>query len=118
MAFFFGGRDDDNNPFAALAMIILAPVAAMLLQMALTRSREFEADRTGARLIGDGEPLARALEKLERGARTIPMNVDPGHAQAYIVNPLTGRRMQFASWFRTHPPTEDRVARLRGGDWR
>ena len=119
-AMFFGGGDDEDRPniVVLLAMMILAPMAAMLLQMALTRSREFEADRSGARLIGDGEPLARALLKLEQGARQIPMDVNPAQAQAYIVNPLTGRRIQFAGLFRTHPATEDRVARLRAGDWR
>jgi heat shock protein HtpX len=117
-AFFGGGRDDDNNPLALLAMAILAPLAAGLLQMALSRSREFEADRTGARLIGDGEPLARALQKLEAGARQVPMDIDPAHASAFIVNPLTGRKMSFGNLWRTHPSTEDRVARLRGGEWR
>jgi heat shock protein HtpX len=112
-----GGRDSNNNPLALLAMAILAPLAAGLLQMALSRSREFEADRTGARLIGDGEPLARALQKLEAGAKAVPMDIDPAHAQAFIVNPLTGRKMQFANLWRSHPKTEDRVARLRGGDW-
>ncbi|MDP8991570.1 MAG: zinc metalloprotease HtpX [Actinomycetota bacterium] len=113
-----GGDDDDGvNPIALIALMILAPLAAMLLQMALSRSREFEADRTGARLIGTGEPLARALIKLEQGARQIPMDVQPAQAQKYIVNPLTGRRIQFARWFTTHPSTEDRVARLRAGEW-
>jgi heat shock protein HtpX len=116
---FFGGRDDDDaNPIALLALAILAPVAAGLLQVAISRSREFEADRSGARLIGDGEPLARALQKLEVGARQIPMDIDPAHASAFIVNPLTGRKMSFANLWRTHPPTEDRVARLRDGEWR
>jgi heat shock protein HtpX len=116
---FFGGRDDDDaNPIALLALAILAPIAAALLQMAISRSREFEADRSGARLIGDGEPLARALQKLEVGAQQIPMDIDPAHASAFIVNPLTGRKMSFANLWRTHPPTEDRVARLRGGEWR
>ena len=105
------------NPIALIALMILAPLAAMLLQMALSRSREFEADRTGARIIGNGEPLARALIKLEQGARRIPMEVQPAQAQKYIVNPLTGRRIQFAKWFTTHPPTEERVARLRTGEW-
>ena len=115
----FGGRDDEGgNPIALLAMAILAPLAAGLLQMALTRSREFEADRTGARLIEDGEPLARALEKLEVGAKRIPMDIDPAHAAAFIVNPLSGRKMSFGNLWRTHPSTEDRVARLRGGEWR
>jgi heat shock protein HtpX len=115
----FGGRDDDDaNPIALLALAILAPIAAGLLQMAISRSREYEADRTGARLIGDGEPLARALQKLEVGARQIPMDIDPAHASAFIVNPLSGRKMSFGSLWRTHPPTEDRVARLREGEWR
>jgi heat shock protein HtpX len=115
-----GGRDDDNNanPLALLAFSLLAPIAAMVIQMALSRSREYEADRTGARLIGDGEPLARALAKLEQGARAIPMAVDPAQASKYIVNPLTGRKVQFANLFTTHPPLEDRIARLRGGEWR
>jgi heat shock protein HtpX len=113
-----GGRRDDDNIIAVLAMAILAPIAAMLLQMALTRSREFEADRSGARLIEDGEPLARALQKLEAGARQIPMDIDPAHAQAFIVNPLTGREMRFSNLWRSHPPTEARVARLRSGEWR
>ncbi|MEY2478854.1 MAG: heat shock protein HtpX [Actinomycetota bacterium] len=118
-AMFFGGGDDDDNvnPIVLILLMILAPLAAFLLQMALTRSREFEADRTGARLIGDGEPLARALLKLEQGAKQIPMNVDPAHAQAYIINPLTGRNMQFKRLFMSHPPTDDRVARLRARDW-
>ncbi|HVF13382.1 MAG TPA: zinc metalloprotease HtpX [Acidimicrobiales bacterium] len=117
-AMFGGGGDDDNpNPFALLIMALLAPVAAMVLQMALSRSREYEADRTGARLIDDGEPLARALAKLEHGARTIPMAVDPVQASKYIVNPLTGRRVQFANLFTTHPPMEDRIRRLRAREW-
>jgi heat shock protein HtpX len=118
-AFFGGGRDDDGpNPIALLAMAFLAPLAAGLLQMAISRSREYEADRRGARLIGDGEPLARALQKLEVGARRIPMEIDPAHASAFIVNPLTGSKMSFANLWRTHPKTDDRVARLREGEWR
>ena len=115
-----GGRDDDNNanPLALLAFSLLAPIAAMVIQMALSRSREYEADRTGARMIGDGEPLARALAKLEQGARAVPMAVDPAQASKYIVNPLSGRRVQFANLFTTHPPMEDRIARLRAGEWR
>ena len=114
-----GGGDDDNpNPLAMLAFALLAPIAAAVIQMALSRSREYEADRTGARLIGDGEPLARALAKLEQGAKAIPMAVDPAQATKYIVNPLTGRRVQFANLFSTHPPLDDRIARLRGGEWR
>ena len=117
-AMFFGGDDEDRpNPIMLLAMMILAPMAGMLLQMAITRSREYEADRTGARLLGDGEPLARALAKIETAAQRIPMDVSPQQATLYIVNPLSGRKMQFGSLFRTHPPTEDRIARLRNRDW-
>jgi heat shock protein HtpX len=113
-----GGRDrNDNNPFVFLATIILAPVAAMLLQMALSRSRELQADASGAKLIGDGEPLARALEKLNYYSQRVPSNVNPAQAQAYIVNPLTGRKMAFASLFSTHPPAEERIRRLRQRAW-
>ena len=86
--------------------------------MALSRSREYEADRTGAHLIGDGEPLARALRQDRAYAQRVPMDVNPAQAQAYIINPLSGRKVQFGNLFRTHPPTEDRVARLRQGAWR
>jgi len=118
-AVFGGGRSDDEggNPIGILAMALLAPMAAGLMQMALSRSREFQADESGARLLGTGEPLARALEKLEVAAGRVPMDIDPAHAQAFIVNPLTGRKVQFADLFRSHPATEQRVARLRGGTW-
>ena len=117
-AMFGGGRgDDDNNPIGMLAMALLAPIAAGLMQMALSRSREFQADESAARLIGTGEPLARALEKLELAAGRVPMDIDPAHAQAFIVNPLTGRKVQFSALFRSHPSTEQRIARLRGGSW-
>jgi heat shock protein HtpX len=118
-AFFGGGGDDDDggNIIGLLALALLAPIAAGLLQMAISRSREYEADRTGARIIGDGEPLARALLKLEAGARQIPMDIDPAHASAFIVNPLAGRKMNFGNLWRTHPTTEDRVARLRSREW-
>lgn len=115
-AIFGGGRGrggDGGNPIALLAMAFLAPLAAGLLQMAISRSREFEADRSGAKLVGDGEPLARALLKLEQGARQIPMEIDQAHASAFIVNPLSGRKVEFANLWRTHPPTEARVERLR-----
>ncbi len=118
MFFGGGGRDRDRNPIIDIALLILAPLAAMFIQMAITRSREYEADRSGARLIGDGEPLARALGKLETAAQRVPMNVSPAEATLFIVNPLTGRKAQFGNLFRTHPPTEDRIARLRGGDWK
>ncbi|MDQ6798981.1 MAG: zinc metalloprotease HtpX [Actinomycetota bacterium] len=113
-----GGDDNRGNVFGQLALLILAPIAAFMLQAALSRSREFEADRSGARLISDGEPLARALAKLEHGARTVPMNVDPAQASKYIVNPLTGRKMAFAHLWSTHPPMEQRIARLQAGEWR
>ena len=116
-AIFGGGRSDDDeggNPLALLAMAILAPLAAGVLQAALSRTREFEADQSGKELIGDGAPLARALAKIEAYANKVPMAIDPAHAQAYIVNPLTGRKMQFANLFRSHPPTEERIRRLVG----
>src|SRR5438874_6417763 len=108
-----GGRDRNRNPMGELAFAVLAPVAAMFLQMALSRSREFEADRSGALLLGTGEPLARALEKIEAAAKKIPMDVNPAQAQAYIVNPLTGRKMSAGKLFMTHPPTAERIERLR-----
>jgi len=117
-----GGRGRrDNSGIALLGMlatVILAPLAAGLLQMAVTRSREYEADRSGARLLGDGEPLARALAKIEASAARIPMKVTPAEASLFIVNPLTGRDVQFKNLFQTHPPTADRIARLRSGEWR
>jgi heat shock protein HtpX len=119
-AIFGGGRSDDRdggNVIGLIAMMILAPIAAAVLQMALSRSREYEADRSGAQLIGDGEPLAQALQKIEAYANQVPMNIDPAHATAYIINPLTGRKAQFSNLFRSHPPTEDRVARLRSREW-
>ena len=109
----FTGTDDEGGGIGALLMVFLAPIAALLLQMAISRSREFEADRVGARLVGTGEPLARALEKLHAGARQIPMRVHPAQAQAYIVNPLSGRARGMMNLFMTHPPVEERIARLR-----
>jgi heat shock protein HtpX len=114
-----GGRDNEGgNAIGALLMIVLAPLAAGLLQMALSRSREFEADRGGAELLGNGEPLARALEKIDAYAKQVPMNIDPAHASLFIVNPLTGRKVQFANLFTTHPPTEERIRRLRHESYR
>ncbi|MGB2757107.1 MAG: zinc metalloprotease HtpX [Acidimicrobiia bacterium] len=111
----FGGRSDDrdSNPIAEIAMLILAPVAAGLIQMAVSRSREFEADRGAKELIGTGEPLATALEKLDAYSKRIPMNVNPAQASAYIVNPLTGQNVSFKNLFSTHPSMEARIARLR-----
>jgi heat shock protein HtpX len=99
-------------------MSILAPLAAAIIQMGISRSREYEADASAARLLGTGEPLAQALERLDAYSTRIPANVNPNQASAYIVNPLKGRKIQFANLFSTHPPVEDRVARLRRGDWR
>jgi heat shock protein HtpX len=114
----FGSRDNQGeNPFELLALLILAPLAAFLLQMALSRSREYEADRSGARLIGDGEPLARALKKLDAYSKQIPMDVPREQATAYIVNPLTGRQMAFKNLFMTHPPTDQRIQRLESREW-
>ena len=111
----FGGRDDDEggNPLSligAIAMMILAPIAAMLIQMAISRSREFEADRGGAEICGRPMSLANALLKLERGVQMVPMAVNPATAHMYIVSPLSGQSL--AGLFSTHPATEQRVARL------
>ncbi|TME42349.1 MAG: protease HtpX [Chloroflexi bacterium] len=108
----FGGRDDeDSNPFAALLMIIFAPLAATLIQLAISRSREFGADETGARIHGNPESLARALEKLEMATSVRPLPVNPAVAHMFIVNPLKG--VNFAGLFSTHPPLEERIRRLR-----
>jgi heat shock protein HtpX len=112
-AVFGGGDRDGGNAFGALAMAVLAPVAAGMMQMALSRSREFQADASGAHLLHDGEPLARALEKIEAYVKQRPMDVNPAQAQAYIVNPLTGRKVEFANLWSSHPPTAERVQRLR-----
>jgi len=119
-AIFGGGSDDDDGGgiIGFLALVILAPLAAGILQMALSRSREYQADASGAHLVDDGEPLARALEKIEAYAKRVPMNINPAEATAYIINPLTGRKISFAGLFSSHPPTQDRVARLRDGAWR
>jgi heat shock protein HtpX len=118
-ALFAGNRDDEGgNIIELLAFLILAPLAASILQLALSRSREYEADRSGAKLIGDGEPLARALTKLDSASQRIPMpNANPSMAGMYIVNPLAGRRVNLARWFSDHPPTADRIARLRSRQW-
>ena len=115
-AMFFGGRDSEgrSNPIAGLAMALLAPIAASLIQMAISRSREFEADRGGAEISGDPHALADALGKIDAYARGIPMPVaeeHPATAQMMIMNPLSGGGI--ASLFSTHPATEERVSRLR-----
>ena len=111
----FGTEDEDaGGPLGwigLLATIIVAPVAASLLQLAVSRQREYLADATGAELLGYAAPLADALETLERAARALPMTVNPATASLYIVNPLT--RQGFATLFATHPPVAERVHRLR-----
>ena len=116
---FFGGRDGEGeNIFELLALLILAPLAAALLQLALSRSREFEADRSGARLIGDGEPLARALSKLDAASKQIPMPYARREmAPLYIVSPLAGMNISFKNLFSDHPPTPERIRRLREREW-
>ena len=116
--FFGGGRDDGENILELLALLILAPLAATILQLALSRSREFEADRSGARLIGDGEPLARALSKLDVASQQIPMpEVRREMAPLYIVSPLAGMNISFKNLFSDHPPTDERIRRLRAREW-
>jgi len=116
---FGGGRDDEDrpNPLAMLLMSLLAPIAASLIQMAISRSREFEADRGAAQLLGNGRTLADALERIEVLAERRPMMVAPAQAQAYIHNPLAelrrGPQAGFSKMFSTHPPTAERIARLR-----
>jgi heat shock protein HtpX len=113
----FGGRDDDDqNPFAALLMIIVAPIAATLIQLAISRSREYAADETGARIHGNPESLARALEKLELATSVRPLPVNPAVAHMFIVNPLKGAN--FAGLFSTHPPLQERIRRLRAMELR
>ena len=114
---FFGGDDEDSGPLGligVLATIILAPLAAMRLQLAVSRQREYLADATGAQLLGRGAPLANALETLERGAQALPMNVNPATASLYAVNPLPRRGV--ATLFMTHPPLGERIRRLREFD--
>ncbi|HEX6064009.1 MAG TPA: zinc metalloprotease HtpX [Longimicrobiales bacterium] len=113
----FGGvsRDDDgdSNPIVMLAMAIVAPIAAMIIQLAISRANEFVADRTAAEITGKPRNLASALLKLDGYAHRIPMHVNPAAAQLAIVNPLAGAKgIGFLRLFSTHPPTEERVARL------
>jgi heat shock protein HtpX len=104
-------RDDGPNPLVALLTLLLAPFAAMLIQLAVSRSREYEADASGARLVGHPEGLAGALGKLQAAAERIPMrSADPATAHLFIVNPLSGRTL--AGLFSTHPPLEKRIERL------
>jgi heat shock protein HtpX len=110
-AFIFGGRDDeDGNPLAEIAMMILAPIAAMLIQMAISRSREYAADSGGAKIAGNPRYLANALKKLHMASQQIPFQAQPATAHMFIVNPLSGGGI--IKLFSTHPPIEERIARL------
>jgi heat shock protein HtpX len=119
-ALFGGGRDDEDrpNPIALLLISMLAPISASLIQMAISRSREFEADRSAAELLGSGQSLARALQRIEQAASRTPMQVAPAQAQAYIHNPLAefGQRrtggVNISKLFSTHPSTDERIRRL------
>jgi heat shock protein HtpX len=117
--FFFGGgrRDDSGNPVGAilaLASIILAPLAAMLIRLAISRAREYEADASGARITGEPLALATALEKIGVASARIPMNVNPAFAELYIENPAKAiNRRGLTQLFSTHPPIQDRIRRLR-----
>jgi heat shock protein HtpX len=117
-AFFFGGRDDEGgvNPLAMLFAWILAPIAALIIQMAVSRSREYQADESGAVLSHDPDALASALRKLEQGAKQVPVpsTVSPAQAHLFIVNPFRGQQAarSLANLFSSHPPTEARIARL------
>lgn len=113
-AFFFGGRDDeDSNPIVGLLMLILAPIAASLVQMAISRNREFKADAVGAEICGRPMALASALKKLDMAAHQIPMQVAPAAAPLAQVNPLSAFSGGVGRLFSTHPPTAERVEALR-----
>lgn len=113
LGMFLGGRDEDSNPLAGLLAVIVAPIAAMLVQFAISRQREFKADQVGAEICGRPLSLANALLKLEQGAIARPMQVSPSVAPLAQVNPLGGGALKgFARLFSTHPPTADRVAKL------
>lgn len=109
MGFFFGGNREGNNGGGLLALIV-APIAATLIQLGISRSREFEADNDGAEISGDPEALASALQRIEMGARRVPMQVPESTAHLFIANPFAGVRG--SNLFSTHPKTEERVARL------
>lgn len=110
--FFFGGDRDRGGALGGLLMLILAPIAAMLIQMAISRTREFAADRDGAAICERPRSLASALERLQAGAERVQMNASPSTAHMFIVNPFAGGLSGFAKLFSTHPPTAERVARL------
>lgn len=110
---FFGGGRDRGGALASILMLILAPIAAILIQMAISRSREFVADRDGAEICGRPEALASALERLQSGSERTPMDANPATAHMFIVNPFAGAMQGIRSLFSTHPPTDERVRRLR-----
>jgi heat shock protein HtpX len=113
-AFMGGGRHDDDDspsPIAMILMAVVAPIAALLVQLAVSRSREFQADATGAQLAGRTWGLSKALEKLEIASHQVPMHANPATAHLFIVNPLSGQSLM--RLFSTHPPIEERIARLR-----
>jgi heat shock protein HtpX len=113
MSFFFGGRRDDDREGGAMGgifMMILAPIAAMLIQMAISRSREYDADAASAKYVGSPYPLINGLQKLEGWSKRIPMDASPATAHMFIIQPFTGQAMM--NLFSTHPSTEKRIARL------
>jgi heat shock protein HtpX len=115
-AMFFGGRDDreeGGNPIALLAMMILAPIAAMLIQMWISRTREFAADAGAARITGNPHALAQALRKIDAIARGTPLDANPATAHMFIIKPFSGQGLM--SLFSTHPPTEARIQALLQG---
>jgi heat shock protein HtpX len=110
----YGGRNDDrrgSNPISLLLTLILAPIAAMLIQLAISRSREYAADESGARLVGHGAGLANALQKLQTVSKRMPLPASPATAHLFIMKPFTGQSL--IELFSTHPPTEKRIERLR-----
>ena len=108
----FGSNDEDApNPLALLALSIVAPIAATLLHMGISRAREFMADERGAEILGNPLALASALAKIEQGAQQMHLHTNPATASLYIINPFSGQTI--LSWFSTHPPTSERIARLK-----
>ena len=114
MSMFFGGRGENRNPLVGLVTVLVAPIAATLIQLGISRAREYQADRDGARTVGDPEALASALAKLEQSAQRIPMEVPQSTAHLFIVNPLAALSGHgLAGLFSTHPPAAERIERLR-----
>ena len=116
----YGGGGNSNNrrggALSALAMLIVAPLAALMIQLWISRTREFEADHTGAEITGNPYGLARALEKIDKGSKRLPMNVSPSMAHMFICQPLSAGQF-LSSWFSTHPPIRERIERLTGRDF-